>query len=61
VDCWHDFLNYVRSAPQKCRPKKDSKNSKGNSAVGKEIGILYGSYLILNTIIGQFEFEFWLP
>ncbi|XP_076449020.1 uncharacterized protein LOC143285542 isoform X2 [Babylonia areolata] len=52
------FWDHVSSGPKQCKAKvkakgeaKDGKD-KAHTGVGKEIGLLYGGSLILNTIIG---------
>ncbi|KAK7114902.1 hypothetical protein V1264_000883 [Littorina saxatilis] len=53
-----DFWNRVSSGPQQCRQqgcngtKTDKSKDKKNDGMGKEMGLIYGGSLILNTIIG---------
>nr|KAG5707992.1 hypothetical protein BaRGS_025130 [Batillaria attramentaria] len=49
--CWDTIVSGV-----KCKKKKEQNKDQKQSGVGKEIGIVYGSYLILNTIIAALCF-----
>ncbi|KAL8593098.1 hypothetical protein ACOMHN_018024 [Nucella lapillus] len=42
----------VSSGPKQCKPRDKGRSKDKHSGVGKEIGLLYGGSLILNTIIG---------